>query len=308
MAHAMRTQRRSRSLALCLCGCLLAPVASAEDADALKKQGDAAMVALHYEDALGHYKQAYELSGNPALLYNMGRAYEALAEYPAALEALEQFSEKAPADLRARVPKLEELVSDVRKRVSTLVFHSPAGAEVRVGGRVVGKTHEGQNRFRVNAGPKPVSVVHPDYLPFEAQATLPPGDVETLEVNLRSRRSEGLLIVRSRVEGAKVSVDGADLGAVPAEAVVKPGLHRVAIHRDGYDSTETSVVVSAGESRSVDLTMTRRETITGRWWFWTSIGVVLAAGGVATFIALTTEREADSGTIPPGRVKAELRF
>src|SRR5687767_2911590 len=99
---------------LCLLSASLARPLAAQDADALKKQGDDAMIALHYEDALGHYKKAYELSGNSALLYNMGRAYEALADYPSALEALEMFAEKAPPELRARVPKLDELVFYIR--------------------------------------------------------------------------------------------------------------------------------------------------------------------------------------------------
>ena len=66
-------------------------------------------------------------------------------------------------------------------------------------------------------------------------------------------------------------------------------------------------MLAAGEKKEVDVPMAERSSILGRWWFWTAVGVV-AAGGVTTFIALTTEKSPDSGTIPPGQVKAELRF
>ena len=57
--------------------------------------------------------------------------------------------------------------------------------------------------------------------------------------------------------------------------------------------------------------MATHETIAGKWWFWTAIGVVVVGGGIATYIALTTEKDPAAGSIPPGTVKAEawgIRF
>jgi hypothetical protein len=113
------------------------------------------------------------------------------------------------------------------------------------------------------------------------------------------------------VTGAAVALDGKPIGNVPTETPVDPGQHRIALRRDGYDPVETSIVVRAGENKDVSVPMSVHETITGKWWFWTGIGVVLAAGGVALAVALTTEKDADAGTIPPGTVKAEawgIRF
>src|SRR5580700_9805040 len=70
----------------------IAPPASTSTPDRaaqLKQQGDAAMESLHYADALGAYTQAYALSRDPALLYNQGRAQQALGNFPDALLALE---------------------------------------------------------------------------------------------------------------------------------------------------------------------------------------------------------------------------
>lgn len=41
--------------------------------------------------------------------------------------------------------------------------------------------------------------------------------------------------------------------------------------------------------------------IVTRWWFWTGVGAVAAAGAAVTVAALT-ERAPDSGTIAPGQL------
>jgi hypothetical protein len=271
-----------------------------------KRHGDEAMVALRYQEALTYYRRAFEATKNPALLYNMGRAYEGLADFPKALDALEEFTEKAPPELKARVPKLAELVNDVRRRVATLVISAPiAGAEIRLGNTVLGTTKPGPNVFRVNAGAQTVTVSHRDYFPFERPVALDAGKLETVDVVLASRSAEALLRVTSPVSGAAVVIDGKSTGNVPFETPMKPGQHRIALTRDGYDAAETSVVLIAGERKDVDIPMGVHDSITKKWWFWTGLGVILVAGGIATYIALTTEKDPSAGTIAPGTVKAE---
>lgn len=286
------------------------PAAGASNpaAEEAKRKGDEAMVALRYEEALAQYTTAYEASKNPAILYNMGRAYEGLAEFPKALDALEEFNDKAPPDLKARVPKLDELLRDVRNRVSTLVVSAPVeDAEIRVGTRVVGKTKSGQVIVRVNAGKQKLVVQKEGYFPFEKDVALVGGKIETVDATLATRASSGLLRITSPVVGASVAIDGKPVGIVPAESAVTPGSHRVALGRDGYESAETNVVLAAGETKEVDVPMAQHAPLIAKWWFWTAVGVVVL-GGVATAIALTTEKSPDSGTIPPGQVKAELRL
>lgn len=90
---------------------------SVQSADDAKRKGDEAMVALRYA------------------------------------EALEQFAAKASPELKARVPKLDQLVSDVRSRVCTLVISSTvADADIRLGEKVIGQTTSGQLTLRVSAG------------------------------------------------------------------------------------------------------------------------------------------------------------
>jgi hypothetical protein len=183
-----------------------APTGAPVNADDAKRLGDDAMVALRYEEALGHYRRAYEANKSPALLYNMGRAYEGLADFPKALDAIEEFSEKAPPELKARVAKLDTLLEDLRRRVTTIIVStSVAGAEVRLGNKVIGTTRSGQTILRVNAGAQLMSVTHKDYFPFEKSMPLLAGKIETIEVPLSSRSAGALLVVTSPISGAEVS-------------------------------------------------------------------------------------------------------
>ena len=273
------------------------PDGAASSPEEAKRLGDEAMVALRYEDALAYYRRAYDANTNPALLYNTGRAYEGLADFPKALDALEEFSEKAPPTSRR---------ASRSKRVATVIVSCPvAGAEVRLGNKVVGATREGQTILRVNAGAQVMSVSHRDFFPFEKPLALAAGKIETVDAQLSSRSAGGLIVVTSPILGAQVSVDGVSSGNVPAEVPAKPGPHRVSLRKDGYDPAEQSVVVIAGERKPIILTMSLHETIAGKWWFWTSIGVVVSAAAAITVVAVTKEKPPDSGTIPPGTVKAE---
>jgi len=114
---------RAAALGLAFTLLSVAPSAFADpaaDALDLKRRGDEALVSVRPADALALYKQSYALKADPALLYNMGRAYQALDDLPSALDQLEQFEQAAPPETRARVPGLSKLIGDVRKSVATI--------------------------------------------------------------------------------------------------------------------------------------------------------------------------------------------
>lgn len=287
-------------------------LAQAVAQDDEKRLGDEAMVSLHYDDALVHYRLAYEKTKSPAILYNMGRAYQALGDYPRSLESLEAFAEKAPPELKARVAGLDSLIAELGKRVATVIIAAPvAGAEIRFGNKVVATTKTGQTIVRTNVGAQTLTVTHKDYFPFEKTLTLVSGKIETVEANMASRSAGGLVVVSSPIAGADVSFDGASAGNVPTEIPAKPGQHHVVLRRDGYEPAEASIVLAAGERKEVKVPMVVHETITGKWWFWTGVGVVVAGAAIAIVIAETTEKSPGAGTIAPGTVKAQgftIRF
>lgn len=269
-----------------------------------KGRGDDALVSGRPAEALAAYKEAYAARPDPAIVYNIGRAHQALRDYPAALVALEKFETVAPPEVRARVPGLPTLLADVRKRVSMVAVSSDVvGATVRLDGRVLGTTPL-PGPLRVNAGAPATLIVEKEgFFPFQRVATLQGGAVETFDAKLTSKQSAGIVTIRSPNAGARIAVDGKPEGTVPSDIVMTPGSHQLELSLGGYRPARNTVAVAAGERMTVDLTLSAEAPITKKWWFWTGIALV-AAGATVTIIALTTERDPDNGNA--GNIKTGL--
>jgi hypothetical protein len=310
---------RARSFAcallMSLALCLFAPHAAHADptpeaaakAAQLKEQGNKAMDGLRYQQALALYAEAYGLTQDPALLYNKGRALEALGDFPEALAAQEEFDAKASPELKQKVAGLQKLLADLRSRVSVLELRvNVEDAEVRAGDRVLGPAS--QKRFVLNAGKLTVKVQREGYFPIERDLALAGGQTTVLDLTLLSKAERGVLVVRSPVSGAMVTVDGVAFGMVPTDTPVMPGTHRVHLSHEGYKPADSTAVVAAGETRQLDLSLEAETPVYKKWWFWTGIGLVVA-GGVTAAVAYTTEKSPTKGTIDPGQVStAVFRF
>lgn len=149
-----------------------------------KKEGDQAMQEKRYADALAAYEAAYAQSPEPALLYNRARAEELSEHFPEALGLFEQFAEKAPPELRAKVPKLDELMQSVRERVAVIEIKVDVpGSAVKLRGLSVG-TSPLPAPLRVPTGPATVDVAREGYLPWSRELTLPGGKPTLVDATL----------------------------------------------------------------------------------------------------------------------------
>jgi hypothetical protein len=273
-----------------------------DEAARLKKQGDAAMLDLHYEDALEAYSASYKLSPNPALHYNRARAFEALGRYPEALSAYEAFAHDAPPDLRAKVPGLDGHIAGVRKRVSTLTLNVPVkGARVILRDVVVATTAA---PLRLNAGKAKLEVTADGYQRYEKELDLPGGESLTVDVTLVPQAGDGTLVIGAE-PAASLAIDGKSFGTTPVEAKLPSGSHTVTLSRSGYVTRTTTIVLASGERKQLSLSLEAEPGITSRWWFWTGVGAVVV-GGTALTIGMLTSRDAGRGDIDPGRVSAPL--
>ena len=142
-------------------------------------------------------------------------------------------------------------------------------------------------------------------LPFHKTLDLQPDTTTSVEVHLTRRDESALLRVRSPVLAARVAVDGEFVSQAPAELRLAAGTHAIRVERAGYDSATVRVVLTASETRIVDVPLSAHEPLTTRWWFWAGVaGTVVAASAVV--IALSTEKSPGSGDIAPGTVSAPL--
>jgi hypothetical protein len=142
---------------------------------------------------------------------------------------------------------------------------------------------------------------------------------------LRSRVAR--VAIRTPVRGAVVLVAGEPRTATPMlrPLPVAPGPTRIEVRANGYATYRREVHAEQGKVTVVDVHLVpatsstaltfadapardavRSEPITKKWWFWTGVGVVVAAGAAGTVAILTTERAAPRGDIEPRQVAAPL--
>jgi hypothetical protein len=266
----------------------------------LKSAADVLMDQDRYADAVVLYQRAYELSNDPALLYNQGRAFEALGDYPTALEKLEIFERDATPAVRARVPGLKELITDLRGRIATLVVRTNAPA-ARL---LVRQKDEGiinaEKRLSTRAGPVSIEVDADGFETFRRDLDLSAGAVVVVEANLTPKKRDALVVVRT-TPSVDVLFDGKALGRSPLQVRATPGSHELVARGDGYYEERVPMTLALGDRRDVEIEMRSTPGIASKWWFWTGIGVVIA-GGVATAIVLTTEKPHSTGSFSPGSV------
>ena len=285
-------------------GAAAAAAADAEKKAAdLKADGDRLLSDKKFVEALDAYDKSFALVPNPALHFNRGRALQFLARYPEALAYLERFMKEASDDLKSKVPGLADLVKEVSGKVATLdLTANVSGGRILVGGKDVGQTPM-SSPLRVNAGKTVIEVIADGYFPFKKEVDLGGNATTKLDAQLASRDSFGFLVVKSTIASSSVSIDGKSIGLVPAEAALSAGTHPVVVSHEGYDDAATQVVLKAGERKELLLDPVKGTPVTGKWWFWTIIGVVAIGGATAaTVIALTTERAAPTGDFSPGKV------
>ena len=277
------------------------PVAAAA---ALKAEGDLLMDNIRYGDALVKYEEAYKISANPALLYNMGRALEAMNRFPEALEKLRAFDVKATPELHAKVPNLKQLLDDVEGRTTLLTVEAPAGASIKLGDVVLGVAPLAE--LRVNAAKKARLEASLDgFDPDVQDVELPGKGRATVKMSLTPKDKSAILAIDSPVKGATVFVDGGTARQVPTEVRVLAGKHTVKLTAEGYRENLVDVEVAVGERRPL-IIEPGEAPVYERWWFWTTIGLV-AAGGAAAGVtaAVLIEAPPGEGTIPPKQVKVQ---
>lgn len=279
---------------------------SAAEIAALRERGHAAMKTGRPADALAAYEAVYAATKDPPMLYNMGRAQQALTNYAHASELLAQFKKEAPAELVAKVP-VDKLLAELAARVHTLTLVcEEAGAEVRLNDKVVGTTPFAEP-LRINAGPTEIEVRKEEFVPFKRRLDLRGGETSALHVELVRADLSGILLVRSPQAGAAVSIDGRSVGQVPVEVPLLAGTHEVLVTKDGFTPSKSRVVVVTGQRREVSIDLARTPGLLTRWWFWAGVGAVVA-GGVASYVMLTTEKDPPTGSIAPGQTVLGLSY
>lgn len=208
-----------------------------------------------FAPALSEFERVWELTRNPAVLFNIAATWEAMGAFAEALDALERFEAQSPESLRAaRSAEIAEARARLTARTGTLRVSVPhEGLAVAVDG-IEQPRERARAGLRVTAGPHRVALSAPGYHARETLVHVVGEHESELRDPLDPQGST--LHVRCDVEGAEVRVDGAVVATTPVASgiVVTEGHHRVEVSRLGYTPVVTEVV-ARGLGASVEVSL-----------------------------------------------------
>jgi hypothetical protein len=117
------------------------------------------------------------------------------------------------------------------------------------------------------------------------------GQNQRVAVAMKAIPRTGTAQVSSSVPGTRIKLDGQPAGTLPVTLTLSPGGHQLEAEAAGYQVHRSELVVAAGQSRQVYLTLELppppppSEAFYKKWWFWTIVGGVAVAGGTALAVS-----------------------
>jgi formylglycine-generating enzyme required for sulfatase activity len=126
----------------------------------------------------------------------------------------------------------------------------PAGAEVRVDGRVLGETPA---ELELTAGDRQIEVALAGYNSWRRQIRVVADEPQSLpEVVLAP--ADGHLALDTTPVDASINIDGQYLGRTPRDLSLSPNVeHKVTISKPGYETETLELTFDPGAHKSVDL-------------------------------------------------------
>ena len=209
----------------------------------------------NYDAAMAEFQRAYELTRNPAVLFNISATHELTGHFVEALDAMLDYERRAPATaVQQRRADIDAALGRLRTRIGTIVIRfEAAGLDVRVDG-LQRPPSSGNLELRVAAGRHRVSLSAPHFQSREAEFDVAGGSTIVVSEPLLPERA--FMAVECNVHGAEVLVDGHSLASTPISSPlpVPEGSHHVVVRRPGYTTYETDVnSVGAGARVRADL-------------------------------------------------------
>lgn len=125
----------------------------------------------------------------------------------------------------------------------------PMGATVEIEGRSGQSWRTPQTVGPLAPGNYKLTFSHPGYATETRNIQISAGG--RANVDVRMNAVKGFLTVGSSPVGASILIDGKETGRVtPAELLVDPAAHNIAVHKAGYLDANTHVTLAAGQSMS----------------------------------------------------------
>jgi len=245
--------------------------------DAYQAAGER-LAAHDFAGALGKYEQAYEVSHDPRLLFNMAiceRDLHAYARMQGLLlryerEAGDTLNPEQRADIAAALAAIHSLVGTVKLAVNEV------GADVSVDGERIGVTPLAAP-FTVDTGVHAIRVTKPGFDAAEQNIDVPGGDQETVAITFVALVGAARLIVSSDA-AATISLDQKPLARGRFDGRVPSGLHDILVTENGKRAYQAQVSLTDGDIKSLQIALV--DTPRPVLWPWIAGGAAVVAGAI----------------------------
>lgn len=293
-----------------------APV-EVEQARALFLEGLSEVRKAHWGEALAAFERSQALRAHPLTTYNIGACERALGRYTRARRALgralagtgaDELPPSVVTDARAFLEEIEQLL------VRLTITVEPTASRIAVDGRplepelapppgakaslVAGTLSPG----RGNSAPSGAFVLLAD--PGVHVITLSRAGYGDIVVNKSYRPGQvaaerwvlselpATIRISSNEARALVAVNGKDVGVAPIDVLRPAGLYRVEVTKPGFVPYAADVRVKAGQESALRSTLVpEKQSLLGKWWFWTAAAALAGGVATATYFAARSEPE-----------------
>jgi len=198
------------------------------------------------------FRAAYDLSHDARLLWNMAACEKNLRHYALAARLVHEYLDTGGAllgeqDRTDATQLLAALQSFVVKL--TITVNEP-GAEIDVDDASVG-TSPLAKPLIVDLGERKIVVKKPGFKDVTKSLTVGANAEEKVAITLVADVHEGTLVVTT-APGARVLLDGGEVGVGGFRGRVKSGGHTLRVEAEGMQPLQQEVVLEDGETRTVD--------------------------------------------------------
>jgi hypothetical protein len=273
---------------------LAVPAAAVDEVSAARAsfdRGARLYRAGKYREAIGQFEAAYRLKPHGALHFNIAQCREKLEEWPAALRSYQDYLREVPeaadrAGVRAAMGRIEHRLASAGVQ-ALLVYSDPPGAEVRLDGKVVGRTP-----FHITLPPRAylLTLLLEGYQAEEREAVLAPDAARILDVVLRPG------LARAPGPAAPAGRPGPAAGpAGTAGQVAGPAAGPAA-------APDLKVARPSGGEVPLPPPPTQGPQGRGRLYTWILTGTAVAAGGAGAWFGMSARKNEDrlrDGTVHP---------
>lgn len=276
-----------------------APLQESLSPDA-RREYDAAKVLFEDRDfsgAIAKFKRAYQLSGDPRLLWNQAVCEKELRHYSRAAELIRRYLSEGSALIEPNKREdAQRILASLKQFSSRVVLTgAPSGAKLSVDGAVHGILPLSEPLI-LDLGSHRLEVSHPGYRAWFRVVDVPGSAPISVHVSLQSESQLAHISIRSLPQ-ARITIDGSFAAEGYYEGALSPGSHSIVVSAPGRKTEKRTVDLPPSSHRTMEISL--QERAANRALPWVLGGAVLVGGAVATafYVAQPGGFEGPTGTL-----------